>query len=201
MRTGKYLLAIIPPADVTGKIEHYRQEFAEEHFCKAALKPPVHMTLLNPFDMPEYFEKKLLASMGDWIAQQSVFDIHLRNFNFFDNPYHPVLYVDVVKNEQLKYFREGLCRAIKRQFSFIKDTGTFHPHFTIGYRDIPKSIFPQITQEYGRKRFEADFSMGRVCLLKHNYVNWQVHHEFSVGTHPAVMAAALQGNLFGSLSF
>ncbi|MBS1587392.1 MAG: hypothetical protein JSS82_17800 [Bacteroidetes bacterium] len=47
----QYLLAIRPPAELTDEIHQIRIAFAEKYNCKAALKPPVHITLLPNFWM------------------------------------------------------------------------------------------------------------------------------------------------------
>ena len=195
MKNGLYLWCILPPAELAKAIHAQRLQFAESHFCQEALKPPVHLTLFPTIEMPEYFEKRF-QPLEDWLAQQVKFTVQLRNFNFFDNLRSPALYIDVVKNEQLKTLRAGLCKMLRKEIPILKSPGSFTPHFTIGYRDIPKEMFPNIMKEYGRRRFDASFDVNRIYLLKHNYAGWQVHKEFALGVHPAVMEASLQGILF-----
>ena len=195
MKNGRYLWCILPPAELAKGIHAQRLQFAESHFCQEALKPPVHLTLFPTIDMPEYFEKRFQL-LEDWLAQQAKFTVQLHNFNFFDNMRSPALYIDVVKNEQLKTLRAGLCKMLRKEIPILKSPGSFTPHFTIGYRDIPKEVFSNIRKEYARRRFEGSFEVNKLYLLKHNYANWQIHREFELGVHPEVLKASLQGSLF-----
>ena len=54
-----YMFAIMPPEAETNEISKERQMFAENYNCFKALKPPVHITLYEPFKTEPDFEKEI----------------------------------------------------------------------------------------------------------------------------------------------
>lgn len=189
-----YLIALLPPAEVTNQINNVKQAFSEKYLCYKALRTLPHLTLIPPIQADAYFETHLL-SLEHWITQQQAFAISLRNFSFFKNPQHPVVFIDVLKNAQLNELYAGLRKQLKRYLPVAAETPPFHPHFTVGYRDIPPQKFPEIMKDYAMQRFQADFDIKAVYLLKHNTREWKVFHEFPMGTIPKETLGH-QGSLF-----
>lgn len=189
-----YLIALLPPEPVTNQINNVKQAFSEKYLCYKALRTLPHLTLIPPIQADASFETQLF-SIGQWVAQQQTFTISLRNFNFFKNPQHPVVFIDVKKNEQLNKLYAGLRKQLKQHLPVAADTPPFHPHFTVGYRDIPPQKFPEIMKDYAMQRFHADFDIKAVYLLKHNTREWKVFHEFPMGIMNN-KARGEQGSLF-----
>lgn len=138
-----YMFAIVPPAGLGKEIDDLRHEFSENFQCYRALKPPVHVTLFPPFKATADIEQKILP-LQKWAGQQLPFILNLHNFSFFENRKNPVLFIDVVKSEQLKNLHSGFLRQIKNYLppAIEIDKSQYHPHFTIGYRDITPEIMP-----------------------------------------------------------
>lgn len=178
--TSLYMFAFMPPAELAKRLDLMRVEFSELFKFYKGLKPPVHITLYEPFQMlnekTSTFEA-YIAKLQEWASFQHPFKVDLRDFNFFNNPKHPVVYVDVLKSKAIKNFHAG----------FINELGKFHlqgigrsytPHITIGYRDVTPEAFPGIKDYYSRQTFSSSFVCNTFYLWKHDGTNWQVIKTF-----------------------
>ncbi len=176
-----YMFAFMPPETKALEIHDHRLGFAENYSFTKALKPPVHITLLDPFfidnDIAPLFEDKMY-SLQDWAAQQNSFPIELQDFGFFENPINPLVYINVLKNQKLNVLRDGFLNRMRRHYDFDIPRRSYKPHITIGYRDIPPDAFPWIKEDYSKRRFKDGFDCNAFYLWKHNGYNWEVIHEF-----------------------
>ena len=78
------MFAIVPPEDVSEKIEDLKKQFAANFDTLKALKVPVHITLYPPFKATMDMEEKL-KHLKQWAADQDIFELCLKNFDFFEN--------------------------------------------------------------------------------------------------------------------
>ena len=179
--TQLYMFAIMPPPELAAKIHNERMNFAEQYKFIKGLKPPVHITLFEPFNMPlleaTEFESNI-SRLQAWADRQTPFGIELNNYNFFDNTLHPVIFIDVIRSEQLAELHHSFIKELRKYRDIEKQKNTYKPHITIGYRDIDPRVFPMIREEYSKKRFRASFNCNAFYLWKHNGNNWQVQKEF-----------------------
>jgi 2'-5' RNA ligase len=90
-----YMFAIMPPHSLALKIDDERKNFAEKYKCIKALKPPVHITLYEPFKSPSKIEQEI-TDIHSWAERQKPFQVDVKNFNFFRHSASPVIYIDVV---------------------------------------------------------------------------------------------------------
>ena len=96
MEQGRlYMMALMPPQELTLKIEKIRQEFAAAYQCKAALKPPVHITLYPPYKEHTNHELEVKSSLSRWCAQQKNFILRINGFDAFRK--NGVLFINVEK--------------------------------------------------------------------------------------------------------
>lgn len=178
----QYLFVVTPPEELANEIHQIRIEFAEKYQCKAALKPPVHITLLiNYWALPRT-ENKLLW-LHDWAATLKPFEVRLKNFGTF--PGNGVVFIDVEPNEELQSLHRGLA-VIKQMLpsGTIRSAGTLNPHITIGYRDIPKEKYEAAAAEYLGRDFQAAFMVDKFCLWKHNGQKWETLHSYKMEAAP-----------------
>lgn len=181
------MIAIVPPPDLATRIHNERLNFAEEFGCVRALKPPVHITLFEPFKDDTPVEDDL-QPLHKWAEKQQPFTIELSNYNFFDsNPKSPVVYIDVVRSDAIVQLHSALVKELKKYVETEPNRNKYMPHFTIGYRDIPWELFPSIRQRYSRSRFSGSFVCDAFHLWKHDGKQWQ-----TVQTYPMKGTAELQ---------
>lgn len=187
-----HLWAIVPPTPIEEEIESIRKEFAANFGAVAALKPPVHITLYKPFSVPVPEVKKHIEKLRRWVATQPSFTLELKNFGFFENPKSPVAFIDVVDHPDLKELNAGITNETKQLFGLIdKGWQQFHPHFTIGYRDVSPETFPEVKSAYSKRPFTAVFDIKHVCLFRHNGKKWELQYEL-----PLADPEAEQGSLW-----
>jgi 2'-5' RNA ligase len=186
MTESLYMFAIMPPQGLAEEIDNIRHQFAENFKCYKALKPPVHITLFPPFKTTGDIEQRILP-LQKWTGQQLPFILHLNNFSFFENRKSPVLFIDVIKNDALKNLHSGFLRQIKLYMPGIEiEKAQYHPHFTIGYRDISPEMMPEIKKAYTQRNFTASFEVKSIYLWKHDSVNWKTRHEFTFSDNTIV---------------
>ncbi|GAA4459449.1 2'-5' RNA ligase family protein [Nemorincola caseinilytica] len=172
-----YMFAIMPLAGLEQRISEERKAFAERYNCVKALKPPVHITLYEPFKEDPAIEQKL-QGLAPWVAQQAPVSIELNDFNYFNNRKSPVVYIDVVKNERLRELRKGFVQQLRKYIPVAPQEQEYRPHFTIGYRDVPPGLMPQIIADHSMRRFKGSFVADKIYLWRHDGANWQILHEF-----------------------
>ena len=175
-----YMWALVPPPDVVEPVEAVRQEFAKTWNAVKGLRPPVHLTLYPPFGLPQDVLEEDLAAMRTWVAAQPRFPVVLKDFAFFEKR-SPVIFIDVLPQPMLEVLHKGLGERTERHFSLRKQNGPFHPHFTIGYRDIEHRAFPAIKAEYSARTFDAAFEATAVVLFRHNGMKWEAVFALPLG--------------------
>ena len=185
----QYLFVVVPPAELADEIHRIRIAFAGKYNCKAALKPPVHITLIPTYWAVPRAETKLLY-LNDWAATLKPFPVKLINFGTFPN--NGVVFINVEKSAELDALHTGLSKVkdVLPSGTF-RSIGSLQPHITIGYRDIPPELYEQATNEYLQKTFSADFIADSFQLWKHNGKRWETLHTYKMeGVVP-------KGQLFG----
>ncbi|WP_165305062.1 2'-5' RNA ligase family protein [Pedobacter sp. SYP-B3415] len=165
-----YLIAILPPPDISARVHLIRQECAEAFGTLASLRPPVHMTLAAPLRMDSSREQNLVTNL-ERACNQSPFNVELENFGGFENV---AVFIDVKKTAALTRLRKEIVSNLPVK----APSGPFHPHFTIAYRDIAE-VYPLIMGRFKRRKFFASFVSSGFTLLKHDGRAWQRFHEFS----------------------
>jgi len=172
-----YMMAMVPPDDLRMKIENIRHEFAQAYHCKAALKPPVHITLYPPYKELENHENEIIKRLSAWCDQQITFDVALKGFGTFRR--NAVIFINVEKNDLLKELHRGLTTQMTKLLQpELKTKHTFYPHVTIGYRDIPEHHLEEAIKDYLPRKFEAVFQVDKIEFWRHNGTKWNTLYTF-----------------------
>lgn len=146
---------------------------------KGALRSPAHITLHMPFKWKKTKEEVLTKSLDKLASSISSFNVTLKDYSCFEPR---VIYVDVENNEQLTSLRNEVMSLSKKEWKLDlpKDLRGFHPHITIGFRDLKKSQFYKAWDQLKEKSFSSSFNAFSINLLKHNGKKWDVHKSFSL---------------------
>jgi 2'-5' RNA ligase len=173
----QYFMALIPPAPVFDEALEFKNYFKSRFNSKASLNSPPHITLHMPFRWKEEKEQDLITTLEQFDAGIKPFSVQLLNFNSFPPR---VIFIDVVPNESLAALQKKLLRFCKRELNLFnadyKDQ-PFHPHLTLAFRDLKKSMFTEAWQEFEAKPYSANFIVDRFALLKHNGREWKRLHD------------------------
>ena len=99
-------------------------------------------------------------------------------FDFFDSR---VVFVKVNKSSELADFQKELTAFARRELRLLnadyKDRG-FHPHMTIGFRDLKKSLFGAVRDRFALREYKRVFEAKSLSLLKHDGNKWAVIRQF-----------------------
>lgn len=176
-----YFIAIVPPKEIADIILPFKQDMAARFASKAALKSPPHITLHMPFRLKD----KKLDLLEEVLAKVAVgsenFRIQLANFDCFAPR---VIFVALPENSALAALQDKVLKNMKQLNLFngnYKDR-PFHPHVTIGFRDLKPAFFKLAWEEYKERQLNLDFMASHLSLLKHNGKQWEVYKEFALAS-------------------
>lgn len=187
--TNLYLLALMPPPELSGQIHEIRLECAEKFGVKKALRPPVHITLYRPFHMETAFEQPLIRLLHQAGSALQSFEQELENFGSFNTQ---VVYINALMNPGLVELHQSIVGVFRKHQidpKGNKGNHAFHPHLTIAYRDVLPEVFPLIWKEYNDRKFKRSWYADHFTLLKHDQTQWIPLENFN-------MKAADQPSLF-----
>lgn len=169
---SKYLIAIIPPEPIAGDIYKLKEYFKDKYNSKASLNSPAHITMHMPFEFEK--ENDLIEKFSGF--KVTPFEIVLEGFNTFPPK---VIFIDVKENLSLQTCQSDLVAFAKTQLNLFNSNyqdQPFHPHITLAFRDLKKSVFATAWDEFKTKSYHAKFECNRLSLLKHDGKFWR---EFS----------------------
>ncbi|MES2628354.1 MAG: methylated-DNA--[protein]-cysteine S-methyltransferase [Bacteroidota bacterium] len=184
MAKDLYMVALVPPKKLVERLEEVRQEFASNYNCKAALKTPVHLTLVPPFQLDIEKETELVEALkaGEELNR---FAVELKDYGYFmDNE---VLFVSVKPSVELSVLQEAVKNWVHDGFEVSEkyhNHEEFNPHVTIGRKDIPKGRFADAVNEYSTLKFAAKFENKAFYLWRHDGKAWQIHTRFPLRPAP-----------------
>jgi 2'-5' RNA ligase len=172
MSRNKYLIAILPPEPFASEIYKLKEYFRDQYKSKASLNSPAHITLHMPFEFDN--EDLLLSKFRTF--NTDIFTIELKDFGSFPPR---VIFIGIKNNPALDACQRNVMDFCKRKLDVFnadyKDQ-PFHPHVTLAFRDLKKSMFQTAWNEFKSKSYEASFDCSHISLLKHDGRSWR---EFS----------------------
>ena len=168
-----YFIALVAPEAINQQALKWKLWMKEKFKCEVALKSPAHITLIPPFWMKPEMEKELMDAISNFSLKENSFTILLKNFSFFKTK---VIFIDVIKNEQLELLRQQLEVHLLacEKFPVKKEERLFHPHVTIATRDLYKKAFYEAWDYFKEKKYECEWLADGISLLRHNQKNWDV---------------------------
>jgi len=175
---GLYFVALLPPEKVQEEINLIKRDFhrkyASGHALRSRPRIGVHMAVKR--------KDTKRAELSDWLervtAETSTFEIALDGFGAFPPK---VIYMDVMKSDDLWSFRQKTVHAMRTQLSLLNadyKNLPFKPHITVAFRDLRKNMFVKAWDHYRDQLFDATFTIDDVVLLKHNGLNWEIYQRF-----------------------
>jgi len=170
---NRYFIALVPPAPVRDEIHQYKLKMQDAFGSRAALRSPPHLTLQMPFEWRSGKEGKLIKSIHDLARTLSPIPVRLNGFAAFAPR---VIYVHVDPSPELLAFQKSVrhhCRSSLGLFHSDYQDLPFHPHITVGFRDLKKEAFQKAWAEFQTLSFDRTFSATSLCLLRHDGSAWQ----------------------------
>jgi 2'-5' RNA ligase len=94
-----------------------------------------------------------------------------------------VIFVNVEESEALADLQRELLKTMRMELKLdstnYKNQG-FHPHMTIAFRDLKKSIFPEAWNHFKNKSINKTWPAEVIHLLKHKGQHWEVFKSFAL---------------------
>ncbi|MGS2738693.1 2'-5' RNA ligase family protein [Sinomicrobium sp. M5D2P17] len=172
-----YFIAMVPPPDVRERVRALKEELKNRFGVRHALKSPAHITLQMPFRRDPAEESAMSGVLEEFATGQLSFPVGLSGFDSFPPR---VIFVKVKNHKPIRRLYESLRNVLSDRLKFSEKemSHKFHPHMTIVTRDLDEDLYQQVWPEYESRKFEASFTAGNICLLKHNGRFWDIYKEF-----------------------
>ena len=178
MSTQIYFIAIIPDEETCQEVTEFKQYVSKYFGASHALKSPPHITVFPPFKWGSSSEERLVEGINNFASKQESFFIQIKDFDHFGDR---VIFVDIKENPFLIELQSQLNRFISEKVGLEnKENRSFHPHMTIGFKDLKKSIFPQAWKYFSKLNYEKRFKVDHLFLLKHDGKRWQVINQMKM---------------------
>ena len=178
MKKPLYFIAILPDAGIRAEVTRFKN-YAAEHFKSShALRSPPHITLFPPFLWAPEEKNRLVDNLRLFAQGERPFPVMLNNFNCFAPR---VIFIDIQENTVLQGIQSRLEKQLKTTIGLSNPSRRdFHPHMTIAFKDLRRSIFPKAWEYFSGLTYKRLFSADALSLLQHNGKIWTVYQEFSL---------------------
>ncbi|CAL65725.1 2'-5' RNA ligase family protein [Christiangramia forsetii] len=174
-----YFIALLPPENIRAEIENFKVTIKEKFQVEHALKLPAHITLQIPFRASKEQEAVLFQKLAAFSEEIAPFKIDLEDFGRFAKN---VIFIKLKDHEPFIQLHSELQKTI-RSFINLKSheiPSKIHPHITIAVRDLKRSNFHPIWNEFEHREYKNSFMSGNLVLLKHNGKTWDIIRTFKL---------------------
>ena len=178
-RDPLYFIALMPPSTIRKEVETIKKEIKSKYGIQHALKLPAHITLQIPFRMSDKKEPILIRKLQNFFHNQQSWKTELEGFGKFAKR---VIFIQIKEHEPYEKLHQEL-QEFMLKFLDLKSheiSTRIHPHITIATRDLKRSHFPEIWEDFEGRTFNATFKCEHILLLKHNGKTWDQLKSFSL---------------------
>lgn len=176
MRDPLFFIALLPGEELQREVTAFKN-YCNEHFgASHALTSPPHITLVPPFPWSMAKLTELGEALDDFAAEQTPFEVKLRDFGCFAPR---VIFVDIVPNQKLSALAAKLATHLERRTGLKRETDHgFNPHMTIAHRDLESRMFPKAWAYFSKKEYRRTFRAGGLTLLRNERGRWEVEETY-----------------------
>ena len=171
----RFFIALLPPQAVQAVVWQFKQELAEVYQSYAALRSPPHVTLQPPFQWSLEQLSPLHQVLAEFSLGYSPLTVTLENFDVFKPK---VIFIHVHPQTELLHLQQSLAQTLHQQFHFPRDQRPFHPHLTVGFRDLDRANFHKAWAVFQTRSLYFTFQVPQLTLLIHDGQRWQIQQEF-----------------------
>ncbi len=171
----RFFIALLPPKAVQTVAWQLKQEMAEVYQSYAALRSPPHITLQPPFLWPWEQLSQLHQGLAEFALASPPIPITLENFDVFKPK---VIFIQVHPQSELLNLQQALAQTLHQQFDLPLEKRPFHPHLTIGFRDLDRANFHKAWASFQTRSLYFAFTVPQLTLLIHDGQHWQIQQEF-----------------------
>lgn len=169
--TNIYFIALLPDTTIQDEVTTFKQIAQERFGTGHALKSPPHITLTPPFRSDE----KDFSALQITADRQEPFVVQLQDFDHFGSR---VIFVDVIAEPPLFACQKQLASFCSSQFAITPDLRPFHPHMTVAFKDLQRSMFPEAWTYFSAQSYRRSFVADALTLLVHTGQLWAIKQQF-----------------------
>ncbi len=176
MKKQLCFIAVLPGEPIAAEVTRFKQ-YAADHFRSArALRSPPHITLIPPFWWPPADRGRLDGALADFCRDRLSFSVQLSGFDRFSPR---VIFVAVQPNPALAKLQAALQDCLEKSLDLpARDRRPFHPHLTVAFKDLRRSVFPEAWRYFSEQAYERSFEVEELVLLRHREQAWNVAARF-----------------------
>lgn len=169
--TGRYFIALVIEGDSGDLITELKMEMAQKFKSRRALNSPPHITLIPPFFMTNQgLSSDLIPDLKEFAGKYEKFEVEMSAFGSFAPR---VIYVKPAESSYLNEQQKQLENFLVEKYSEIENSKrSFHPHITIGFRDLTKDRFYEAWEYFSQKSIRTSCVIEKITVLKHNGERW-----------------------------
>jgi 2'-5' RNA ligase len=171
-----YFLAIIPPDSIEKEVYGLKELVAEKFGSKRSLNSPAHITLIPPFWLETHSIGELNINLEQITKRVKAFTLELIDFDYFEPR---VVFVNVKNTEPLGDLYKKLKTVFQNNYN-LKLRDDFHPHLTIGFKDLKKQIFYEAKTYFSKLSFHRSFVVDSLYLLSYSSGQWEIVEEYKI---------------------
>lgn len=172
-------VAVIPAEEIREEVTAFKQYALERFDSGRALRSPAHITLIPPFRWSPDRLPALKNSLEQFSHHCAPFYLTLDGFDCFRPR---VIFVNVAPSEELNRLQSALEQHLVTECSLKNERNHgFHPHMTVAFKDLRRSVFPAAWQYFSQQAYLRGFEVDRYFLLRHSGRRWEVYHTFAFG--------------------
>lgn len=180
---GRYFIALVIEGDPGAYITALKEEMALKFKSSKALNSPPHITLIPPFFMTDQrLHSDLVQDLNEFAGKYNMVELHMSEFGSFAPR---VIYVKPSPSPYLEEQQKQLENLLVEKYTEIQPSKrSFHPHVTIGFRDLAKDTFHEAWEYFSKKSIQTSCVIEKITVLKHNGERWLPYVECTYGIAP-----------------
>lgn len=174
---NRYFIALIPPQEVCEQVTAFKKNIAIKYNSRKALRVIPHITLKTPFHLDEKEHGLLMQWFHNLSFNINKFELGLNGFGCFNNSKAPVIYVQPEYSAQILSVQQNIIKQFATAFPNTQiqfHDNDYHPHMTIGYRDLTYPEFEKAWSVYKNKPYKVQFEVQEIYLLQHDSKQWNI---------------------------
>ena len=171
-----YFVAVVPPEPVLSEVRAFKEEIRDRFDSRRALRSPAHITLYPPFRLERSDTETIHDQLRAISEVFKPFEIELSGFGCFRPR---VIFVQPVESDHLRALQREVATRINPLTKASYDLNRrFHPHMTIGFRDLTKENFGRAWKEFETRDYRRTVRIADIALLKLEPDGWIILTRF-----------------------
>ena len=162
-----YFIAVLPDKQTSEWIRSLQEEMCSLFGVCKAMRTPPHITVIPPFQFSENTEFKLIQAFHQ--ISFLPFNLPIAGLDRFGKQ---VIFVKPQVIDSLESLYMDALEQIQHLITIEKQK-SFHPHFTIGYRDLAP-VFLNAWKHFKVQEIPVSAHIEKLVLFKHQEKQWQI---------------------------